>query len=345
MHPYRFLLKHRRWITIVLALAGIATMAYYASCETSCSYLQGDILGIDLKYVGVAFMAVIILLALLGQADLLRMLVASGIGVEVFLVSFQIREDVFCPYCLTFGVLVILMYVVNYQRTSMLNRWYEKIIYLFGDARIPGSDHRRAPLLLMMLAGYVFVFFTFSGSATPSYAAQEPPGSSFGSGAWELIIFTDYFCRPCQDLEKDLEPELARLLTRGDIVITFVDFPGNRGTGLYAKFFLASVASGKGWQNALHARNLLFSQAREKKIDQDKILSAFLKSHKIALNVIDPKPVFDQWSILIKRHDINQTPTCVLRYSGAYTKKFTDSEHIRKELIPELQKRFAGNKG
>ncbi len=344
MHPYRFLMQHRLWFTIAPAIVGIGTMVYYASCTTSCSYLQGDILGIDLKYVGVAYMAAIIFLAFIKQADLLRLLVASGIGVEVFLVSFQIRENIFCPFCLTFGIMVILMYLINYERTSMLNKWYQKIIYSFGDAIIPFTGGQRIPLLLMMLIGYIFIVFSFSGSATPAYAADDPAIPSYGQGSWELIIFTDYFCEPCQELENDLEPELARLLAGGNIKITFVDFPGHKGTGLYAKYFLAAVAAGKDWSNAFKARNILFSQARQKKIDQENVLAAFLKSKNVALKVIDPKPVFNQWSAIIKRHEIDQTPTCVLRYSGAYAKKYVDSEHILKELIPELQKRFPKSK-
>ncbi len=35
--------KHRNMITFLLALAGIALMVFYEVCDTSCSYLQGDI--------------------------------------------------------------------------------------------------------------------------------------------------------------------------------------------------------------------------------------------------------------------------------------------------------------
>ncbi len=85
MRLYRLLTHHCLVITIVLAVIGIGLMAFYTVCDTACSYLRGDIFGIDLKYVGVAYMAVITILALLKQADLIRMLVAAGIGVEVFL--------------------------------------------------------------------------------------------------------------------------------------------------------------------------------------------------------------------------------------------------------------------
>jgi hypothetical protein len=341
MHLYRLLVQHRLVITILLAIIGIGIVAFYAVCDTSCSFLRGDIFGIDLKYIGFGYMAAIIMLALLKQADLLRMLVASGIGVEVFLISFQVSIDVFCPFCLAFGVTGILMYFVNYERSAMQNKWYQKIIYALGDAKIPFISNQRLPLLFMMILGYLFVSFSFSGSATPAYAAENMGIPSYGKGSWELIIFTDYFCPPCQSVEKHLEPELERLLARGDIKITFVDFPGHgKITALYAKYFLCAVAADKGYKNVMKARNILFSLAGEKKIDQEAALSAALKSKNIALKMIDPKPTYNQWSAMIKRFEIDQTPTCILRFSSAYSQKYIDSEHIRTELIPELQKRF-----
>ena len=344
MRLYRLLIQHRLIITIILAIIGIGLMAFYAVCDTSCSYLRGDIFGIDLKYVGVGYMTVIILLSLLKQADLMRMIVAAGIGVEVFLVSFQVSENVFCPFCLSFGILVLIMYLINYERFSMRNKWYQKLIYVLGDAKIPFIDQQRLPLLVMMLLGYILVSFSFSGSATPAYAADNTSSVSYGKGSWELIIFTDYFCPPCQSVEKDLEPEIERLLARGGIKITFVDFPGHKGTALYAKYFLSACASDKGYQNVMKARNILFALAGQKKVDQENVLAAALKSKNIALKVIDPKPVFNQWSEMIKRFEIDQTPTCILRFSSAYKRKYVDSEHIRTELIPELQKRFPKGK-
>jgi len=344
MRPYRLLIHHRLVITIILAVIGVGLMAFYAVCDTSCSYLRGDIFGIDLKYVGVGYMAFIILLSLLKQADLMRMFVAAGIGVEVFLVSFQVSENVFCPFCLSFGILVLLMYLINYERSGMRNKWYQKLIYVLGDAKIPFIDHQRLPLLAMMLLGYILVSFSFSGSATPAYAADNTTIPSYGKGSWELIIFTDYFCPPCQSVEKALEPEIERLLARGGVKITFVDFPGHKGTALYAKYFLSAVASDKGYQNILKARNILFALAGQKKVDQENVLAAALKSKNIALKVIDPKPIFNQWSTMIKRFEVDQTPTCILRFSSAYKRKYVDSEHIRTELIPELQKMFPEGK-
>jgi hypothetical protein len=195
-----------------------------------------------------------------------------------------------------------------------------------------------------MLIGFIFIRFTFSGSATPAFAAENAAVPSYGKGAWELIIFTDYFCPPCQDVEKELASEIERLLARGDVKITFSDFPGHTLTALYAKYFLAAVAADKGAANVLKARQILFTLASQKIIDQEKILSTRLQTDGVALKIIDPKPVYKEFSALIKRYDVTQTPTCVLRFSSTYTKKYTDEEQIRNILIPELRKRFPSEK-
>ncbi len=182
MRVYRFVSGHRLALTVILALAGIGIMAFYAVCDTACSYLRGDIFGLDLKYVGVLFMAVLIALSFFHQADMLRMFVAAGIGVEIYLVAFQIEENIFCPFCLAFGVLVILMYIVNYERRSLSNKWLHTLLYAFGDAKIPFSGDRRHPVLIWMIAGYLFVSLSFTGSAIPLYAVDAVSPSEIACG-------------------------------------------------------------------------------------------------------------------------------------------------------------------
>jgi len=82
-------------------------MAYYDYCDTTCSYLQGDIFGIDLKWVGIAYMTVIIACAVFQQTSFVRALLAAGLGVEVHLYAFQIQNDVYCPFCLAFSAMLI----------------------------------------------------------------------------------------------------------------------------------------------------------------------------------------------------------------------------------------------
>lgn len=165
---------HRGVITIGLALIGIALMFFYTVCDTSCSYLKGDIFGIDLKYIGIGYMLAIIAFALSKQTALARIFLASGIGVEIFLVDFQFREDVFCPFCIAFGACVVLAFILNYERPQTMGGWRRRIIYGLGETELPLIATRRIPLLLFVIIGYLFVVLTFSGSATPAYGAERP---------------------------------------------------------------------------------------------------------------------------------------------------------------------------
>ncbi len=38
---------------------------------------------------------------------------AAGLGVEVFLFSFQLKNNVFCPFCRAFAAIIITAFIVN----------------------------------------------------------------------------------------------------------------------------------------------------------------------------------------------------------------------------------------
>jgi len=42
---------YRNALTIVIALAGMGIVTFYKICDTECSYLSGDILGVDLEII------------------------------------------------------------------------------------------------------------------------------------------------------------------------------------------------------------------------------------------------------------------------------------------------------
>ena len=86
-----FIKKYRNFITVVLSLAGIGIMAYYDYCDTTCSYLQGDIFGIDLKWVGIAYMAAIIVFAVLNQSPFVRTMLAGGLGWKFIFMPFRYK--------------------------------------------------------------------------------------------------------------------------------------------------------------------------------------------------------------------------------------------------------------
>lgn len=173
---FKSIKKYRNIITIALSLIGIGLMAYYDYCDTTCSYLKGDIFGIDLKWVGIFYMSVVIAFAVLNQFSFVRALLAAGLGVEIHLYAFQVQNDVYCPFCLAFSALLILTFLINYELPSA---WWEKHrrmwLYFLGEVSFPMFKLYKLPLLLFGLLGYLTILTTFSGSVTPVYG-QESSG-------------------------------------------------------------------------------------------------------------------------------------------------------------------------
>jgi thiol-disulfide isomerase/thioredoxin len=327
--------KYRNVITILLALAGIGLMIYYDYCDTACSYLQGDIWGIDLKWFGIAYMVAIIAFAALRQTPFVRVLLAAGLGVEVFLFSFQIRNNVYCPFCIAFAAMVIAAFIVNYEASpSWLANQRKMWLYFLGEVDLPAFRIHKLPLLIVSLLGYFIILLTFSGSVTPSYAQDKISGvPSLGQGNYEVILFADYFCPPCRMIDAKAEPELKELLTSGKVKITFVDVPRTKVTPIYARIFLYAVNAGANNEEVLRIRKTLFTAAQVKHIQTQDVLINYLKEEKIAGKKFDEKPVFQMWSNLIKEHKINQTPTCIIKYSATDVRKYTGTDEIWDGLL------------
>ena len=327
--------KYRNAITIVLALIGIGIMAYYDYCDTACSYLQGDIWGIDLKWVGIAYMVAIIAFAAFRQTPFVRFFLAAGLGVEVFLFSFQIRNNVYCPFCIAFAVMVIAAFIVNYEASPAWRENQRKMwLYFLGEVNFPMLKINRLPLLVVSLLGYFIILFTFSGSVTPAYGQEASRGvPSLGKGAYEVILFTDYFCPPCKRIDTRAEPVMKELLASGKVKITFVDVPVAKTTPIYARTFLYAVNAGAKNEEVLRIRKTLFTAAQVKRIQSQDALINYLKEEKIVWKEFDEKLVFQMLSNLIKENKVDQTPTCVIRYSPTDVKKYVGDDEIWDGLL------------
>lgn len=345
MNIIKFIKTYRHILTILLALVGIGLMAYYDYCDTTCSYLKGDILGIDLKFVGIAYMCIVIIFAAFKQMNYVRALLAAGLGVEVHLYAFQVQNDVYCPFCLAFSVMLILSFLINYEVPSA---WREKRsrmwLYFLGEVSFPMFKLNKLPLLLFSILGYLAVLFTFSGSVTPAYA-QLSTGTvpSLGKGPYEIIIFTDYFCPPCKKIDTKAEPLFKELLATGKVKLTFVDVPFSKATPTYAKYYLYAVNADAGMDNILHVRNLFFEAAQVKNIEKEDALIAFLKEKKISWKAMDEKSILPHLSAVIKEHQVNATPTCVIKYSATDVQRFVGDDKIWDGLT-KLKSHLAGTK-
>jgi len=326
--------KYRHIITIALALIGIGLMAYYDYCATACSYLQGDILGMDLKWVGITYMSAIILFAAFKQMSFVRALLAAGLGVEVYLYYFQIENDVYCPFCLAFSVMLILSFLINYEVPSAWRENRRRIwLYFLGEVSFPMFRLYKLPLLLFSIAGYLTILLTFSGSVTPAFGQiNENAVPSIGKGHYEIIMFTDYFCPPCRRIDTKAEPLLKELLATGKVKITFVDVPFAQATPVYAKYYLYAANADASADNIFNVRNLFFEAAQGRHIQEEIGLLAFIKEKNIKLKPLDEKSVFPILTAIAKDNKVRATPTCVIRYSAKDTKTFVGDTEIWGEL-------------
>lgn len=277
-------------LNVILACIAVGLEIYYSLCGGSCSYLKGDLLGIPLQHVGIVYMACIVLLSLLKRDTLLLLLLSAGVGIEVYLVAFQIWYNTYCPYCLAFGAIVFILFLLNLSQ-----------------------DRKRLSLISMAIALILFSIF-FQGSAAPSYA-EELLVPVFGQGKVNVRLYTDYFCGPCRAMEPDVEPLLAELVKKRKINITFIDTPFSRHSPLYASYYLYAMNERKELERAFAARKVLM-EAAEQKIAESAKIEALLSQKGIKIKLFNPKPVFDAFNRALKEDGINSTPTMVVENGG-----------------------------
>lgn len=295
-----------RYLTLALAAVGVGLVVFYIYCATSCVYLKGSILGLDIKYLGLIYLGAVMLLCLAGRDMLLALLLSFGIGSEVFLVGYQIKSGVYCPYCLGLAVIIVLMFAVNFDRA------------------------RSRLMIVASLAGFVLFFFLFSGSLTPAYADENGGISSFGSGKVTVRLYTDYFCGPCNSLEGDLEGIIVDLMKKKIIHITFIDTPIHKETPLYAKYFLYILNEKRDFEHAIAARRVLFEAAQTNIVNPGE-LESFLAKKGIRYKPFEVRPAFGIYEKYIREDGITSTPSCVVSI-GDERKKFKTPAEILEAL-------------
>jgi uncharacterized membrane protein len=125
-------------INAVFPVIGVGLMIFYGVCDTSCSSLQGTFLGLDLKVIGILYMAALLALTLppvSGWAAFVRhlrtMMLSGALGGEILLVRFQVVHDTYCPFCLVFGMCILVLFVANFTK---MNRYLAVGAFLAGIA-------------------------------------------------------------------------------------------------------------------------------------------------------------------------------------------------------------------
>jgi uncharacterized membrane protein len=125
-------------INVAFPVIGVGLMIFYGICDTSCSSLQGTFLGLDLKVIGILYMAALLVMALLpisrwaaSVRHLRTMLLSGALGGEILLVRFQVVNDTYCPFCLAFGMCILVLFAANFTR---MNKYLALGAFLAGIA-------------------------------------------------------------------------------------------------------------------------------------------------------------------------------------------------------------------
>ena len=125
-------------VDILLPVIGLGLVIFYQICDTACSSLQGTLLGVDLKVVGILFMTSLLAIVALQRTrfssparHLRTLMLAGALGGEVLLVRFQIVHETYCPFCLAFGLCIVLLFAANFPR---MNKYAALAAFLAGAA-------------------------------------------------------------------------------------------------------------------------------------------------------------------------------------------------------------------
>ena len=281
---------NKRAINVTLSLMAITLVALYSLCGDSCTYLQGTLLGLDLRWAGIAFMVIVMAASFLKRDVLLLTVLAAGVGAEVYLVGFQVYNSIYCPYCLLFGAILLLLFIVNFRMVKV--RW----------------------AALGLLGGFLAFLIFFEGTVTPAYAG-ETVMPSFGSGPVRVRLYTDYFCGPCSALEPQIAKSIEEMVEKKMIRITFIDTPIHKETTLYARYFVYICGEQKDFRKVMSARHTLFDAARNR-ITEAESLEAYLTKNGIRFKPIDVKPTFDVLTSYLKEEGVRSTPTLTVHKGG-----------------------------
>jgi len=125
-------------INVAFPAIGVGLMVFYGVCDSSCSSLQGTFLGVDLRLIGILYMAALLALTLppasrwaVSVHHLRTLLLSGALGGEILLGRFQVVQDTYCPFCLAFGSCILVLFAANFTK---MNKYLALGVFLAGIA-------------------------------------------------------------------------------------------------------------------------------------------------------------------------------------------------------------------
>ncbi len=300
---FGFISDHRRVINIALTLLGLVVIVLYYYCGSSCLYLAGNVLGVDLKLWGVAFLWLLTMLVLFRMHTFCCFLVSVGLGGEIFLVGYQIFHRTYCPFCLILALIVFALFVMNLNKKKL------------------------TLILLSVALGLVFLSAFFQ-SVPLKIETGVRALPSFGRGDIKVRLYTDYFCGPCRAVEPEAENLLYELARKDRINLTFIDMPIHRPTPVYTAYYLFLSQRERGLDRILRIREVLF-QAAEKKIEDSRALQDYLHRAGFDVQRMDEKTGAADIAKYLLEDQVGGTPTLIVVQGNKKMKYFGRAEVIK----------------
>ena len=187
--------------------------------------------------------------------------------------------------------------------------------------------------LFYVLMNTVCILVVLALVVLPAQGDENSPIFSHGAGPYALIIFSDYFCSPCQKLEKEMSKIISAVIERGDVRVTFVNLPLYKLTPLYGTYFLYALNASSTYKDALNARQFLFERASRLGAITEKHLERDFKAEGIVIKHYDIKPALAEYGKLIQKYNVRSTPTFVFVYLPKDIRKYSGSEPIKKGMV------------
>lgn len=159
-----------------------------------------------------------------------------------------------------------------------------------------------------------FLLFFLLASLSPSPSPAKVEGVFVhGSGWIEVIVFSDYFCGACHDIEPVLEEALTDLSELGAKIV-FVDYPSGMAEAVFSKYFLYSANADGRLSEMLRTRRVLFELAQSQGVKTERELIRALEGEGVKLEPLKVNSILRQWNDLVQRHEIMTTPACVISW-------------------------------
>lgn len=170
----------------------------------------------------------------------------------------------------------------------------------------------------------VFLFITIVLCGTNPVSAKS---LTYGNGPTQVMLFTDFFCAPCQMLEEMIGGTLDNLVYTNMASVTFVPVPMSQKS-MVAAMHLLSVADGKPYKEVVAQRVLLYNMAKSGMITND-LLNQWTREYKGKTNLA---PYVKTLSDIIMSQKVTSTPTCIIRYSNGKTITYKGAQDIYQAL-------------